>query len=57
VWALNCQWSNEPATVRVVKHRRFDRLISPEKLLTLEGKFNRRGALVIFIGRHLIEEL
>jgi membrane protein DedA with SNARE-associated domain len=38
----------------VVEHRRFHRLISPEKLLILEGKFRKRGILVIFIGRHLI---
>lgn len=39
---------------RVVEHKRFHRLISPEKLLRLEEKFRRRGVLVIFIGRHLI---
>jgi membrane protein DedA with SNARE-associated domain len=39
---------------RVVEHRRFHRLISPERLLILEGKFRKRGVLVIFIGRHLI---
>ena len=39
---------------RVVEHRRFHRLISPEKLLILEGKFEKRGVLVIFIGRHLM---
>jgi membrane protein DedA with SNARE-associated domain len=38
----------------VVEHKRFHRLISPEKLLILEGKFRKRGVLVIFIGRHLI---
>ena len=39
---------------RVVEHRRFHRLISPEKLLILEEKFKKRGILVIFFGRHLI---
>ena len=39
---------------RVVEHRRFHRLISPEKLLILEEKFKKRGILVIFIGRHFI---
>ena len=38
----------------VVEHKRFHRLISPEKLLKLEGKFRKRGTLVIFFGRHLI---
>jgi membrane protein DedA with SNARE-associated domain len=38
----------------VVEHRRFHRLISPEKLLILEEKFKKRGILVIFFGRHLI---
>ncbi len=39
---------------RVVEHRRFHRLMSPEKLLILEEKFKKRGILLIFIGRHLI---
>jgi membrane protein DedA with SNARE-associated domain len=38
----------------VVEHKRFHRLISPEKLFILERKFRKRGILVIFIGRHLI---
>jgi membrane protein DedA with SNARE-associated domain len=38
----------------VVEHKRFHRLISPEKLLKLEGKFRKRGILIIFFGRHLI---
>ena len=38
----------------VVEHKRFHRLISPEKLLVLEGNFRKRGILVILIGRHLI---
>ncbi len=39
---------------RVVEHKRFHRLVSPEKLIKLEQKFRKRGVLVIFIGRHLI---
>jgi membrane protein DedA with SNARE-associated domain len=38
----------------VVEHKRFYRLISPEKLLKLEAKFRKRGILLIIFGRHLI---
>ena len=38
----------------VVEHKRFHRLISPEKLLKLEERFRKRGILLIIFGRHLI---
>lgn len=38
----------------VVKHKRFHKIISPERLSMLEEKFNKKGILVILIGRHLI---
>ena len=38
----------------VVEHKRFHRLISPERLLKLEEKFRKRGILLIIFGRHLI---
>jgi membrane-associated protein len=39
---------------RLVQHQRFRKLISPEKLLKLEEKFNRRGAWVVLFGRHIL---
>jgi membrane protein DedA with SNARE-associated domain len=38
---------------QVVTHRRFHKLISPERLSFLEDKFNRRGILIILLGRHV----
>jgi len=38
---------------QVVTHRRFRKLISPERLSYLEGKFNRWGILIILLGRHI----
>ncbi|OGW57978.1 MAG: hypothetical protein A2Z09_01140 [Nitrospirae bacterium RBG_16_43_8] len=37
----------------IVNHKRFHKLISPERLSRLESKFNKRGVFVILIGRHL----
>ncbi|MEW6585833.1 MAG: DedA family protein [Nitrospirota bacterium] len=38
----------------VVTHKRFSKIITPERLSVLEEKFNRRGAVVILVGRHLV---
>ena len=38
----------------LVQHRRFRKLISPEKLLKLEQKFKTRGAWVVLFGRHIL---
>lgn len=38
---------------QVVSHRRFHKLISPERLTLLEGKFNRWGILIVALGRHV----
>ncbi|MGE5300220.1 MAG: DedA family protein [Acidobacteriota bacterium] len=38
----------------IVCHRRFHNIISPERLLILEDKFNKRGILFILFGRQLI---
>lgn len=38
----------------IVTHRRFHKIISPERLSVLEDKFNKRGILVVLIGRHLV---
>jgi membrane protein DedA with SNARE-associated domain len=38
----------------IVHHKRFRKIISSERLSRLESKFNRSGAFVILIGRHLV---
>jgi len=38
----------------IVTHKRFRKIVSPERLAALEDKFNKRGILVILIGRHLV---
>ena len=38
----------------LVQHKRFGKLISPEKLFKLEEKFRRRGAWVVLFGRHIL---
>ena len=38
----------------IVTHKRFQKIISPERLSLLEAKFNKRGVLVLFFGRHLV---
>ncbi|GER94032.1 DedA family protein [hot springs metagenome] len=38
----------------IVKHKRFHKIISPERLSMLEENFNKKGILVILIGRHLV---
>lgn len=37
---------------QIVTHRRFRKIISPERLSYLEEKFNQRGVLFILMGRH-----
>jgi membrane protein DedA with SNARE-associated domain len=38
----------------IVTHKRFLKILSPERLSLLEEKFNKRGILVVLFGRHLI---
>jgi membrane protein DedA with SNARE-associated domain len=38
---------------RIVTHKRFHKIISPERLSVIEDKFNKRGAILILIGRHI----
>ncbi|MCL4475778.1 MAG: DedA family protein [Nitrospirae bacterium] len=38
----------------IVTHKRFHKILSPERLSMLEDKFNKRGVLVILFGRHLL---
>ena len=38
----------------IVNHKRFHRIVSPERLALIEDNFNKKGILVILIGRHLV---
>ena len=38
----------------IVNHKRFRKIISPERLSSLESRFNRSGVFVILVGRHLV---
>jgi membrane protein DedA with SNARE-associated domain len=37
----------------IVEHKRFRKIISPDRLSKLEEKFEKWGGLVIFFGRHV----
>jgi len=37
----------------IVEHRRFHKIITPDKLSKLEEKFREWGGLVVFLGRHV----
>jgi membrane protein DedA with SNARE-associated domain len=39
---------------RIVEHRRFQKIITANRLSKLEKKFERWGILVVFFGRHLL---
>lgn len=39
---------------KIVTHKRFHRILSPEKFQKLENQFIKRGSLIILLGRHLI---
>lgn len=39
---------------RLVEHKRFQRIITNERLAKLEEKFKKWGALAVFFGRHLL---
>jgi membrane protein DedA with SNARE-associated domain len=39
---------------RIVEHKRFHEMISPNRLSKLEDKFSKWGSLVIFFGRHIL---
>jgi len=38
----------------IVTHKKFQKILSPERLAMLEDKFNKRGVLLILVGRHLV---
>lgn len=39
---------------RLVEHKKFQKIVTHERLTKLEGKFKKWGALVVFFGRHLL---
>ncbi|MBI5676280.1 MAG: DedA family protein [Nitrospirae bacterium] len=39
---------------KIVTHKRFQRILSPERFSKIEEQFKRRGSLFILIGRHFI---
>lgn len=38
----------------IINHKRFHKIVSPERLSVLEDKFNKKGVIVVLLGRHLI---
>jgi membrane protein DedA with SNARE-associated domain len=47
-------WVGKKYGRKVIEHRRFHRILSAEKLLTLEEKFKKWGIYVVFVGRHFL---
>ena len=47
-------WVGKRYGRRVVEHKKFQKLISSERLYNLEEKFKKWGVLVVFFGRHLL---
>ncbi len=39
---------------RLVEHKKFNKIITNDRLAKLEEKFQKCGALVVFFGRHLL---
>jgi membrane protein DedA with SNARE-associated domain len=47
-------WVGKKYGRMVVEHKRFRRMISPDRLLRLEEKFKKRDVWIILVGRHLL---
>jgi membrane-associated protein len=47
-------WVGKKYGRKVVEHKRFRRILSAERLLTLEEKFGKWGIYVVFVGRHFL---
>jgi membrane-associated protein len=47
-------WVGKKYGRKVVEHKRFRRILSAERLLTLEEKFKKWGIYVVFVGRHFL---
>jgi len=47
-------WVGRKYGRKVAEHKRFRRILSAERLLTLEEKFKKWGIYVVFVGRHFL---
>ena len=47
-------WMGKKYGRKIVEYRRFQKIITPQRLSKLENDFNRRGVLVILFGRHFL---
>jgi len=47
-------WVGRKYGRKVAEHKRFHRILSAERLLTLEEKFKKWGIYVVFVGRHFL---
>jgi len=47
-------WAGKKYGRKVIEHKRFRRILSTERLLTLEEKFKKWGIYVVFVGRHFL---
>ncbi len=47
-------WVGRKYGRKVVEHKGFRRILSAERLLTLEEKFKKWGIYVVFVGRHFL---
>ena len=47
-------WVGKKYGRKVIEHKRFRRILSAERLSTLEEKFKKWGIYVVFVGRHFL---
>lgn len=47
-------WMGRKYGRKIVEYRKFQKIITHQRLLKLENKFNQRGILVILFGRHFL---
>jgi membrane protein DedA with SNARE-associated domain len=47
-------WVGKKYGRKVIEHKRFRRILSAERILTLEEKFRKWGIYVVFVGRHFL---
>lgn len=38
----------------IVAHKKFQKILSPQRLSQLEEKFNKKGIIVVLFGRHIV---
>jgi membrane protein DedA with SNARE-associated domain len=47
-------WMGRKYGRKIVEHRKFQKIVTHERLLKIENKFNQTGILVILFGRHFL---